>query len=109
MHNNHQSLIITTNKVVSQSDLSTIEKYIKNVDVIKTEDIITPHLPQSKFYLKIIDIPYIKKSANSSINFSDVEKIIQSIHIFNNVHLAPKLCIIKVSLKSDMVVVWINI
>jgi len=41
----HRGLIITTNKVASQSDLNTIKKYIKNVDTIKLEDIISFYLP----------------------------------------------------------------
>jgi len=59
VYNNHRCLIITTNKIIYQLDLSTIKNYIKNIDVIKTKDIIAPHIPQSKFYLKIIGIPYI--------------------------------------------------
>jgi len=35
-------LIITTNKIVSPSDLYTIENYIKNVNNIKSNNIITP-------------------------------------------------------------------
>ena len=31
-----------TNKVASQSDLNIIKNYIKNIDVIKSEDIMTP-------------------------------------------------------------------
>ena len=41
----HRGLIITTNKVASQSDLNTIKKYIKNIDTIKLEDIISFYLP----------------------------------------------------------------
>jgi len=33
------------NKMTSQSDLNTIENYIKNIDVIELEDIIAPHFP----------------------------------------------------------------
>ena len=40
--NDHWDLIITMNKVTSQSDLNTIKKYIKNINVIKLEDIMTP-------------------------------------------------------------------
>ena len=36
-----QGFTIITNKVISQSDLNTIEIYIKNVDTIKSEDIMT--------------------------------------------------------------------
>ena len=36
------SLTITTNKVTSLSDLSVIKKYIKNVDVINSDDVMLP-------------------------------------------------------------------
>jgi len=58
----HQGLIVSTNKIVSLSDLSVIENYIKNIDVITTKDIMPLCLSQSKLYLKIIDIPYIMKT-----------------------------------------------
>ena len=74
--NNHRGLIITTNKVAFLLDLSIIENYIKNIDVIETKDIMALYLPQFKSYFKIIGIPYIKKGTNSPINSSDVEKII---------------------------------
>ena len=52
IYNDHQGLIITTNKVAFLSDLSIIENYIKNVSVIESENIITPCLLQSKSYLR---------------------------------------------------------
>ena len=39
------SVIITTNKIVSTLELQTIEKYIKNINNIDTNDISTFHLP----------------------------------------------------------------
>ena len=48
-----------TNKVTSQFNLNTIESYIKNINIINIEDIMTFHLPQSKSYLKIIGISYM--------------------------------------------------
>ena len=53
---NYKDLIITTNKVTSQLDLSTIKKYIKNVDIIELNNIMVSYLPQFKSYLKIISI-----------------------------------------------------
>ena len=38
-----------------------------------------------------------------------VEEIIRGSHIFNNIILASKLCIIKVSPKSDIAIVWMDI
>ena len=40
IYTNQHSLVITTNKVVFLSDLSTIKKYIKNVDTINLENIV---------------------------------------------------------------------
>ena len=104
VHNNHWGLIITTNKVASPSDLSIIKNYIKHVDTIKSEDIMSPCLPQSKFYLKIINILYILENTDMLINSSIVESIIKSTHIFNDVLLAFKPQVIKESLKSDMAI-----
>jgi len=38
-----------------------------------------------------------------------VEEIIKGSYIFNNIVLASKPCIIKVSPKSDMAIIWIDI
>ena len=45
IHMDSISIIIITNKVVSALNLQTIEKYIKNVDHIKLEEIDTSQLP----------------------------------------------------------------
>ena len=42
---NQRELTNTTNKVVSMLDLNTIKKYIKNVDVVNSKDVIAPWLP----------------------------------------------------------------
>ena len=99
VHTDNQGLIIITNKVISQSSLNTIENYIKNVDIINIEDIMTFHLPQSKSYLKIIGIPYIMEGSNVSINSSIVKSIIKSIY------LTSKLYVIKALPKSNMVII----
>ena len=38
-----------------------------------------------------------------------IKGIIKEMHIFNNITLASKPCIIKASAKSDMTVVWVDI
>ena len=63
------SIIITTNKIMSNLELKTIEKYMKNINM-NTNNISTSCLPQSKSYLKIIEIPYLIKSTNIFINSS---------------------------------------
>jgi len=43
------------------------------------------------------------------INLSVVKSIIKSTHIFNNIYIVSKLCIIKVLPTLDMTIVWIDI
>ena len=104
------SVTIVTNKIAVQSDLYIIENYIKKVEDIDTVNINVPWLPQSKSYLKIIGIPYFSyDSSNEHLIPSKVKSIIKQNQIFNNVVLMSKLCIIKVSPKSDMPIIWIDI
>jgi len=100
-----KNIIIITNSITTQSDLNLIEKYIKDINTIQANIILTLHLSQSKSYLKILDILYINKTTSTSINLEIVENIIWSIYIFNNICLISKPHIIKVSSKSDMAIV----
>ena len=75
------SIVIVTNKITSL-DLQTIEKYIKNIEYFNSEDINTPHLPQSKSYLKIIGIPYLLENTNILITLDFVETTIKNNYIF---------------------------
>ena len=49
------------------------------------------------------------ENTNISINSNIVKAIIKSMHIFNSVCLVSKPYIIKVSPKSNMAVIWIDI
>ena len=55
-------LSIITNKVALQLDLQIIGQYIKKSKDINELQVEEPHLPQSKSYLKIIDILYYPNS-----------------------------------------------
>ena len=98
-----KGIVITTNNISSNSDLQEIEKYVKNSFSSEAEQISSPRLPQSKSYLKIVGIPYINNITNSRFSSDDVESILRSNHIFNDIILASRPCIIKVSPKSDIV------
>ena len=65
----------------------------------------------SKSYLKIIGIPYYPYSDNRQTKLSsdDIQHILKQNHIFDNISLASKPRVIKVSPKSDMALVWIDI
>ena len=105
----NKGIIVTTNKVVASSDLNMVEKYIKNLNNINSSNIISPKLPQSKYYLKILDILYFVEDTNLSITPNIIKRVIQSNYIFNDLVLASYSQVIKIFLKSDMAVVWINI
>ena len=102
-------IIIVTNNVMSASDLQTIETYIKTANCIDLTGVEVLCLSQSKSYLKIINIPYYQENSSSPITLNIVEDIIKQNHIFNNIVLASKPHVIKVFLKSDMTIVWLNI
>ena len=105
----NKGVIISTNNIVLNSDLQEIEKYIKNSFQTNNNNIMSSQLPQSKSYLKIIGIPYFVNKSNTCISSEDIEHILKNNHIFNDIVLASKLRIIKVSSKSDMAIIWINI
>ena len=109
IHVDDKVVIITTNNVTSNSDLQEIEKYIKNSLSDNKDSITSARLPQSKSYLKIVGIPYFVDNSNTCISSENIEHILKNNHIFNNIVLAFKPHIIKVSSKSDMAIVWIDI
>ena len=103
-------ITIVTNKISQASDLTTIESYVKNSESIDSSQVDMPQLSQSKFYLKIISISYFPNgNLQDRLNSSDVENTIKQNHIFNNVTLASRPRVIKVSLKLDMAIIWIDI
>ena len=103
-------VIIITNKVAHQSDLSIIDRFVKNSTDINALQVEESRLPKSKSYLKILGIPYFPHdNSQEKLSSSDVENILKQNHIFNNIALASKPRIIKVSPKSDMAIVWIDV
>ena len=104
-----KDIIISTNNIANPSDLQEVEKYVKNSSYMDADQISSPRLSQSKSYLKIVDISYLIDQSNTWISSDDVEKILKNNHIFNDIILAFKPRIIKVSLKSDMSIIWIDI
>ena len=101
----YHSLIVTSNKVMFLLDLEVVESYIWNANLVNANDVQSVCLLQSKFYLKILGIPYLIEDTNTPINFSIMEIVIKSTHIFNNVCITSKLQVIKISLKSDITTV----
>ena len=104
---NVNRIIITTNKPASDLDLSTIEKYLKNVQNINLKSIESPRLPTSKSYIKIVRLPY---SSELGVMTPDIiEGVLKDSHLFKDMILASKPHIIEASPKSDKAVVWVDI
>jgi len=104
-----KGIIISTNNIIYPLDLQEIKKYIKNSLCVVTDQIELPRLPQSKSYLKIVSIPYLSEVTNTYLSSDNVEKILKANRIFNNIVLALKPRVIKVTFKSDISIIWIDI
>lgn len=105
----HRGLILVSNKVIVQSDISIISNHIKNTSNINTNYIQKSWLPQSKSYLKILELPYLIKNTNIPMDAEVIKSIIKSIYIFNNIKIVSKPYVCKVLPKLDMTIIWIDI
>ena len=75
---NPLGITVVTNKVSLLLDLLIIKNYVKNSENIDSSQIDTPHLPQSKSYLKIIGIPYYPHgNMQDCLSSQDVELVIK--------------------------------
>ena len=103
-------VIFVTNKVSQQSDMSIIDQYVKNSNDINSLQVEEPCLPKSKSYLKIISILFFPHAnSQEKLISNDIELILKQNHIFDNISLTSKPKVIKVSPKSDMSIIWIDI
>ena len=90
--------------------MSIIDNYVKNSNDINSLQVDEPCLPKSKSYLKITSISFFPHaSSQEKLTSNDIEVILKQNHIFDNISLASKPRVIKVSPKSDMSIVWIDI
>ena len=72
----NRNMAITTNKVDTNLDLDIIEKYIKNIDEVDTNKVMSTRLSQSKSYLKILGISYYIKYTNLPITSDIVKRVL---------------------------------
>ena len=110
IHSNNTGIMVITNKVTQQSDMSIIDQYVKNSNDINSLQVEELHLPKLKLYLNIIGIlyyPYV--NSQEKLTSNDIETILKQNYIFDNISLTSKPRVIKVSLKSDMTIVWLDI
>ena len=82
-----------------------MERYMKSIDNISSDNVQVLRLSQSKLYLKIIGISFFMESTNTPIKSDNIKAIIKANHIFNDLRLVLKLGVIKAFSKSDMTVI----
>ena len=68
IHLEKLDIIITTNQVASAQDMSIIKDTLKNSENINQNLIESPHLPQSKLFLKILGLLYYLENTNKAIS-----------------------------------------
>ena len=88
IHSDNKRIVIMTNKIAIFSNLNIVEKYMKDLNDIDLNNIMSLRLPQSKSYLKILGILYFLKNTNLSVMSDIIKRVIKCIHIFNNIVLA---------------------
>lgn len=102
---NNRKIIITTNKVTASSNLNIVERYVKKLDIINSNNVISHYLSQFKLYLKILEMLYFLENINLLITSNVIEEVIKDTHIFNDIVLASYLHIIKMSPKSNIAII----
>ena len=95
------------NKLANMLNLSTIKKFLKNINNVNLNLIKGPCLPKSKLYMKIVGLSY--KIEQGVITSDYIESILKKMHLFKDVMLASKPYVIKASPKFNMAVVWVDI
>ena len=71
-------ITVVTNKVSLQSDLQMINHYVKNTEDIDALQVDASHLPQSKSYFKIIEIPYFPHgNSQDRLTSNDIKSILK--------------------------------
>ena len=88
IHSDKKGIVIMTNKIAIFSNLNIVEKYMKDLNDIDLNNIMSLRLLQSKSYLKILGILYFLEDTNLSVMPDIIKRVIKCIYIFNNIVLA---------------------
>jgi len=105
----NKGIVITTNKVVASSNLNIVEKYMKELNDINSNNVMSLRLLQSKLYPKISSILYFLEDTNLLVIPDIIERVIKSTHIFDNMILAFCSWVIKAFPKFNITITWVNI
>jgi len=97
IHIDKVGIIVTTRFTISEQDIRTFEKIIKNSEKINKDFVKSPCLHQSKSYLKILGLPYFAKNMNKLITSQIVKEVLKKSHIFKDIKFSSKPQVIKAS------------
>ena len=100
---------MSTNSVASVAELEVIKQWLKKTAGLGKVTEVEPHSPQSKFFLKILDIPYWNSKTSLPVTPAQMAEALSSSPLFEGVTLVSMPRIMKVSPNSDMLVIWIDI
>jgi len=70
--------------------MRTIEKAIKNSKKINKDSVKSSYLSQSKFYLRILGLPYFVKNMNEPITSQIVKEVLKKSYIFKDIKFSLK-------------------
>jgi len=90
IHIDKVSIIVITRFTTSEQDMRTIKTAIKNSKKINKDFVESPHLPQSKSYFKILELPYFVKNVNEPITSQIVKEVLKESHIFKDIEFSSK-------------------
>jgi len=90
---------MATNRVALALDLSIIKNCFNNDIKFTDNNIGSPHLPQSKIYLKILGVLYWCNQSSLSVTPAQVEGILAKTPVFEGIILALKPRIIRASIR----------
>ena len=89
LFNNIFTLYFPSNfPLLSMLNMNIMKKYIKDLDNINSNKVMSLYFSQSKFYLKILGIPYYSNNLTSPITYNQIKEVIKEFHLFNDIVLA---------------------
>ena len=103
------SVSMSTNSVALAAELEVIKQQLKKTTGLSKTTEIESYLSQSKSFLKILDVFYWNSNTSLPITLTQVGAALFSFPLFESIILVFLSCIMKISLSSDILVIWIDI
>ena len=79
---------MSTNSVASVAELEVIKQWLKKTARLSENTEVEPRLPQSKLFLKILDVPYWNSKSSLPITPVQIETALSNSPLFEGISLA---------------------